>query len=112
MSIESAQAFYLRMTTDEAFRTQLQQAASIEERTSILQASGYEFTQEEWVAVTAQIQASTSADSVLSNAELTTVSGGVPAYGLPSTDIGFPPAGGVTLPIPSGGIPAYGLPPI
>ena len=97
MSIESAKAFYSRMTTDEAFRTQLEQAASGEERQQILQAAGYEFTAEEWKAATIQIQESTSVDSELSDAELTAVSGGVsiedlispkfpitPLYGMPT----------------------------
>lgn len=100
MSIESAKAFYSRMTTDQAFRTQLEQAASGEERKQILQAAGYEFTQEEWVATTAQIQSSTSADRELSDAELTAVSGGVsigdlifpkppftPLYGAPTDSL-------------------------
>ncbi len=53
MSIESAQALYSRLTTDEAFRTQLEQAASKEERQQILQAAGYQFNQEEWEVVLA-----------------------------------------------------------
>ena len=86
MSIESAKAFYARMTTDEAFRTQLEQAASKEERQQILQVAGYDFNPEEWQAATVQIQASTPADSELSDAELTAVSGGMiimPEYGMP-----------------------------
>jgi predicted ribosomally synthesized peptide with nif11-like leader len=85
MSIENAKAFYSRITTDEAFRTQLEQAASVEERQQILQASGYEFTPADWEAVKAQFQASNSADSELSEADLQAVSGGVllPAYGGP-----------------------------
>ncbi len=90
MSIESAKAFYSRMTTDEAFRTQLEQAASKEERQQILQATGYDFTPEEWKAATAQIQESTFVDSELSEAQLEAVSGGVAAaqaiYGVIWTD--------------------------
>lgn len=89
MSIESAKAFYFRTTTDEAFRTQLEQAASKEEKERILQAAGYDFTQEEWQAATAQIQTST-ADSELSDAELTAVSGGLSILpGVPDVP-GFP----------------------
>lgn len=77
MSVESAKAFYSRMTKDEAFRTQLEQAASKEERQQILQAGGYEFTQEEWEAVTAEIQASNSTNNELKDEELEAVAGGV-----------------------------------
>ena len=100
MSIESAKAFYSRMTTDEAFRSQLEQAASGEERTSILQAAGYDFTPEEWQAATTQIQDSNSASGELSDTELTAVSGGVsiedlispkypitPLYGIPTDSL-------------------------
>jgi predicted ribosomally synthesized peptide with nif11-like leader len=76
MSVESAKAFYSRMTTDEVFRTQLEQAASKEERKQILQAASYEFTPEEWQAATAQIQDLNFAESELSDAELEAVSGG------------------------------------
>ena len=94
MSIESAKAFYSRMTTDQTFRTQLEQAGTREERQQILQAAGYDFTSEDWEAVKAQFQAS-STDSELSDAELTAVSGGksivdwidkypiTPLYGMP-----------------------------
>jgi predicted ribosomally synthesized peptide with nif11-like leader len=76
MSIESARAFYSRMTTDEAFRTQLEQAASKEERQQILQVAGYDFTPEEWQIVTAEIQTATPASDELSDAQLEAVSGG------------------------------------
>ena len=86
MSIESAKAFYSRMTTDETFRSQLEQATSIEERQQILQAAGYEFTSEEWEAAKAEFETS-NASSELSDSELQAVSGGlpglVPAYGTP-----------------------------
>jgi predicted ribosomally synthesized peptide with nif11-like leader len=81
MSIESAKAFYSRMTTDETFRSQVEQAASKEERQQILQAAGYDFTPEEWKAATAQIQES-KADSELSEAQLEAVSGGVAAQAM------------------------------
>lgn len=97
MSIESAKAFYSRMTTDQAFRTQLEQASTGEERQQILQAAGYDFTPEDWEAAKTQIQASNSANGELSDAELTAVSGGlsipdipifpaIPAYGIPIND--------------------------
>ena len=91
MSIESAKAFYSRMTTDETFRTQLEEAASKEERQQILQAANYEFTSQEWEAAKAQFQASNDS-SELSDSELQVVSGGLvtplvtpvaPLYGAP-----------------------------
>lgn len=89
MSIESANAFYSKMTTNEAFRAQLEQGATKEERQQILQGAGYKFTPEEWKATIAQIQESNSAESELSDAELEAVSGGAlpiitPMYGGPS----------------------------
>lgn len=77
MSIKSAKAFYSRLTTDETFRTQLEQTVRDEERRQILQAAGYEFTREEWETTMAQLQASNSADGELNNAELQAVSGGI-----------------------------------
>lgn len=82
MSIDSANAFYSRMTTDEAFRDQLAQTASKEERQQIMQATGYDFTAEEWQAATAQIKDSNSADSELSDTQLEAVSGGVAAQAI------------------------------
>jgi predicted ribosomally synthesized peptide with nif11-like leader len=101
MSIESAKEFYSRMTTDQAFRTQLEQATTREERQQILQVAGYDFTPEDWEAAKTQIQASNSANGELSDAELTAVSGGLsilpgfpdvpsfpftPLYGAPTID--------------------------
>ena len=76
MSVESASAFYVRTTTDEAFRRQLEQAASKEERQQILQVAGYDFTPEEWRTVIVEIQTSTPASDELSDAQLEAVSGG------------------------------------
>ncbi len=84
MSIESANAFYQRITTDEAFRTQLQNTAS-EERTAIVQAAGYDFTPEEWEVATSHILETTETDKELNNAELEAIAGGifpVAAYGV------------------------------
>ncbi|NMG07801.1 Nif11-like leader peptide family natural product precursor [Brasilonema sp. UFV-L1] len=74
MSIESAKAFYDRIVTDEAFKTQYQSAVSDDERREIVLAAGYNFTPEEWEAAMTQI--SESSDEELSDAELTAVSGG------------------------------------
>lgn len=99
MSVESAKAFYERIATDEAFRTQHRNAATDDERREIVLAAGYNFTLEEWQSALAQI--SESSNGELSEAELTTVSGGVtlpilpilpkippmsPLYGVPFLD--------------------------
>ncbi len=85
MSIESAKLFYLKVSTDEKFRNQLEQV-STEERSLILQEAGYGFTIEEWETAKEQIlSASDSDERELSDAELTEVSGGfIPAYGVVS----------------------------
>lgn len=77
MSIESAKAFYQRVTTDEAFQTQLQSAAS-EERTAIIQEVGYDFTPEEWEAATAQVLEAAEINRELNDAELEAIAGGMP----------------------------------
>ena len=93
MSIESAKSFYTRVTTDEAFRTQLEQIATAEERQQTIQTAGYEFTPEEWKAAQEQILATLdSKEDELSDTELAAVSGGLrplhpllpfPMYGKP-----------------------------
>jgi predicted ribosomally synthesized peptide with nif11-like leader len=75
MSIENAKAFYERMSTDEAFRNQYQNATTDDERRQFLMVAGYDFTSEEWQTAVAEI--SKSSDGELSNAELESVSGGI-----------------------------------
>jgi predicted ribosomally synthesized peptide with nif11-like leader len=78
MSIENAQSFYVRVTTDEKFRTQLEQIVTAEERQQIIQAAGYKFTSEEWETAKKQILAASDLnESELSDAELTSISGGI-----------------------------------
>ena len=78
MSVENAKSFYVRVTTDEVFRVQLEQTATAKERKQIIQAAGYEFTLEEWEIAKEQIlAASDSNDGELSDTELTTVNGGL-----------------------------------
>ncbi|MGL5874038.1 MAG: Nif11-like leader peptide family natural product precursor [Xenococcaceae cyanobacterium] len=74
MSIENAKAFYERMTTDEAFRSQYQNATTNDERRVI--AEDYEFTQEEWETASAEIMKVADADGEISDAELESVAGG------------------------------------
>jgi len=90
MSVDNAKKFYLKITTDEAFRTQLQNTAS-EERTTIIQAAGYEFTPEEWEVAAAQILE--NANRELDDAELEAVAGGTPIFLGPSMHMayGVPP---------------------
>ncbi|MUG97848.1 Nif11-like leader peptide family natural product precursor [Scytonema sp. UIC 10036] len=75
MSIESAKAFYQRMIADEAFRTQYQNASSEDSRRDFTLSAGYSFTSEEWETALQQI--SEQDDGELSEAELTSVSGGL-----------------------------------
>lgn len=85
MSIASARALYYRLTTNEAFLEQFEQAASQEERIQMLQAAGYEFTLEEWKTAIAQIYALNSSGDELKDTDLRSVGGGTialtPAYG-------------------------------
>ncbi|BDI19763.1 hypothetical protein ANSO36C_55650 [Nostoc cf. commune SO-36] len=74
MSVESAQAFYERIATDELLQKQLQNAVSDEQRLEIILAGGYSFTLPEWEAVLAKI--SKSGDSI-SDAELDAIAGGL-----------------------------------
>jgi predicted ribosomally synthesized peptide with nif11-like leader len=83
MSVESARAFYQKFTTDEAFRSQLQNVAE-EERTNIIQEAGYNFTPEEWNVVIAQVSEAIERSDELDEGELEAVSGGAfitPIYG-------------------------------
>ena len=67
MSIESAQAFVQRMTTDEGFAKRVVEAESREDRWTIVKAEGYDFTLEE---------IEVGADE-LSDLELAAVTGGM-----------------------------------
>ncbi|MBD2511521.1 Nif11-like leader peptide family natural product precursor [Nostoc muscorum FACHB-395] len=85
MSIESAKAFYQRVTTDEHFRTEVE-SSPIEERGTFLQAAGYSFTQREWETASAEILETTSIDGELNEAQLEAIAGGrgsIALYGLP-----------------------------
>jgi predicted ribosomally synthesized peptide with nif11-like leader len=87
MSIENARAFYQKMTTDEAFRTQLQNTPS-EERTSFIKTAGYDFTPTEWETATASVLDAAQSNRELDETELEAIAGGrlpwiVPMYGLP-----------------------------
>jgi predicted ribosomally synthesized peptide with nif11-like leader len=99
MSLAKVQAFYERLATDEAFRTQIQGVESQEECRKLVKGSGYDFTQEEFEEYTAQLLESTVDEEGirdLNERELEAVFGGISRLLLP----GFPP------------IQLYGLPPI
>lgn len=74
MSTESAKAFFNRITEDEAFNTQYQNASSDKERRKFITSAGYSFTFEEWETIIAE---SNSSEDELSDKELTEVSGGI-----------------------------------
>lgn len=76
MSIESAKEFYNRVATDPSLRAQIESSSS-EERITLLQGLGYNFTQEEWEAATAEILETASIDEELNEIELEAVAGGI-----------------------------------
>lgn len=92
MSIENARNFYQRITTDEAFLNQLQSVAS-EERTTMIQAAGYNFTTEEWNTVVSQVSAAVERSDELDETELETVAGGafINPIGVAAYGIALPP---------------------
>ncbi|MEO0015496.1 MAG: hypothetical protein RLZZ535_3885 [Cyanobacteriota bacterium] len=82
MSIENAKAFYSRIKTDTVFRSQFEQATSHEEKEQIIQATGYDFSHEEWESVTAEIANSPESDEELNQVDLEAIAGGI-IYGSP-----------------------------
>ena len=77
MSIESAKAFYTRMTEDDAFRTPFEQESiTNEERRQMIADAGYEFTAEEWQAAMTEI-ATSDYEGELNEEELEAVAGGM-----------------------------------
>ncbi|NMG20045.1 Nif11-like leader peptide family natural product precursor [Brasilonema bromeliae] len=87
MSLEDVQAFYQRLGTDEAFRTQIQGVNSKDECSQMVKSAGYDFTQEELEEYTAELlELSADEDGLadLDEKELATVFGGIvaqPLYG-------------------------------
>jgi predicted ribosomally synthesized peptide with nif11-like leader len=76
MSVESANAFYQKIVSDEAFGEQYRNVASNEEFDQLVSAEGYDFTLEEWQTVIDR-ESQQPSDDELSEAELTEVSGGL-----------------------------------
>jgi predicted ribosomally synthesized peptide with nif11-like leader len=75
MSIENAKAFYQRVMSDEDFRIQLQ-GYSVEKRTELIQALGFNFTQKEWNLVSDEALEHILVTEELSETELQAIAGG------------------------------------
>ncbi|MBP5973910.1 Nif11-like leader peptide family natural product precursor [Brasilonema sp. CT11] len=88
MSLEDVQAFYERLGSDEAFRTQIQGVNSKDECSQTVKSAGYDFTQEELKKYTAELlELAADEDGLadLDEKELATVFGGImaqPLYGI------------------------------
>lgn len=90
MSLENVRAFYERMASDEVFRNQIQSVETKEVGREILDASGYNFTQEEFEEYTEQLLESAKSEEGLrdlNEKELEAVFGGATSVFLP---IGLP----------------------
>jgi predicted ribosomally synthesized peptide with nif11-like leader len=81
MSIQSAKAFYQRMTEDDAFRTPFEEVSTKEERQQLIKDAGYEFTAEEWQDAVVEIQ-DTDSNEELQEEELEAIAGGVQAVAM------------------------------
>jgi len=55
MSLESAQAFVAKLTTDEAFAAELKQAENAEACADLVKAAGFDFNEEELAAARAEL---------------------------------------------------------
>lgn len=89
MSLENVKAFYEKLSTDEAFRAQIQGVKNKNECSQIVKDAGYNFTQEEFKDFTSKLLELSSDDEEirdLDQKELAAVLGGlyktiVPPYG-------------------------------
>ncbi|MBW4595835.1 MAG: Nif11-like leader peptide family natural product precursor [Brasilonema angustatum HA4187-MV1] len=94
MSLEDVKAFYQRIGTDEAFRTQIQGVNSKDECSQTVKSAGYDFTQEELQEYTVQLlELNADEDELadLDEKELATVFGGIMAQPLYGVIISEPP---------------------
>ncbi|VEP18563.1 Nitrogen fixation protein (fragment) [Hyella patelloides LEGE 07179] len=89
MSQEQVKSFYERLAQDEVFKAQIEGAESPQECSQIMREAGYDFTQEEFEAFTAQLLDSDDAKNSfdeLSEKTLEAVLGGCgdpqPVYGV------------------------------
>jgi predicted ribosomally synthesized peptide with nif11-like leader len=85
MTIESAKAFYQKMSEDDTFRTPFEEASTKEERQQLIKDAGYDFTADEWQEAVAEIQA-TDSNEELQEEELEAIAGGVGLH--PAADYG------------------------
>ncbi|MFB2978211.1 Nif11-like leader peptide family natural product precursor [Microseira sp. BLCC-F43] len=101
MSLANVEAFYKRLSTDEAFRSRIQQVNSKDECSQIVKAAGYDFTPEEFEEYTAQLLESDGADGELrelDEKELEVVFGGKSFLFIPKYPYDYLMYGGVTPP--------------
>jgi predicted ribosomally synthesized peptide with nif11-like leader len=95
MSFENVRAFYERLASDEAFRTQMQQVENKEECSQIVQEAGFDFTQVEFEEYTTQLLEANAGEGEiqdLNDEELEAVFGGASSF---IDKIGFQPLYGV-----------------
>ena len=100
MSLENVKAFYEKLASDEAFRTQIQGVNSKDECSKIVKGAGYDFTLEEYEEYTAQLLESSSDNGELrdlNQKELEAVFGG--ASSIIGRPIGQPLYGVIRPPI-------------
>lgn len=79
MALQDVKAFYERLTTDEQFRSRLENVRSKEECSQTVKSEGYNFTQEEFEEFTAKLIASEKNEGELRDLdekELEAVAGG------------------------------------
>jgi predicted ribosomally synthesized peptide with nif11-like leader len=81
MTIETAKAFYQRMSEDNTFRKPFEEASTKEERQQLIKDAGYDFTADEWQEAVAEIQA-TDSNEELQEEELEAIAGGVQAVAM------------------------------
>lgn len=92
MSLEHVKAFYEKLASDEAFRTQIEGVENKEECSQIVKAAGFDFTLEEYEEYTYQLLESAAGEGEiqdLGEKELAAVFGGItggiriqPLYGV------------------------------
>ncbi len=100
MSLNSVKLFYERLSADKNFSDRIQKASNKNECTQIVQAAGYDFTQQEFEDYTEQLLEADPNNSELESLnerELEAVFGGIgdpvirPVYGLASPENNWAP---------------------
>ncbi len=76
MSIESAQSFMTRLTSDDEFRIQFELFETLEERLELAAKIGCDFTVDEWNTLVEQMRTESTSEK-LSDEELETIAGGL-----------------------------------